>query len=47
MPHIFHENKNILNKYFKSWKLAKFRFGLQRDYSNFKSHFPSSIYLKQ
>ena len=47
MPHIFHENKNILNKYFKSWKLAKFRFGLQKDYGNFKSHFPSSIYLKQ
>jgi len=47
MPHIFHENKNLLNKFFKSWKLAKFNFGLQTDYGNSKSHFPSSIYLKQ
>ena len=47
MPHIFHENKNLLNKYFKSWKLAKFKFGLQKDYDGLKSHFPSSIYLKQ
>ena len=37
----------VEDKYFKSWKLAKFRFGLQKDYGNFKSHFPSSIYLKQ
>ena len=47
LPHIFHENKNIFNELFKSWKLAKFRFGLQKNLWDNKVHFPSSIYLQQ
>jgi hypothetical protein len=47
MPHIFHENKNIFKEHFKSWKLAKFRYGLQKNLTDNNAHFPSSVYLQQ
>jgi hypothetical protein len=47
MPHIFHENKNIFKELFKSWKLAKFRYGLQKNLWDNNAHFPSSVYLQQ
>ena len=47
MPHIFHEKKNILKELFKSWRLAKFRHGLQKNLWDNNAHFPSSVYLQQ